>query len=67
MHYNLIKLNIQLMRLPEELIDYIILHELAHIEEKNHQRGFYELLFKLCPDAGILRKKMKKYHPKKYL
>ncbi|MBN2806612.1 MAG: M48 family metallopeptidase [Prolixibacteraceae bacterium] len=39
-----INMNVQLMRLPDELIDYIILHELAHTRHMNHGEGFWALL-----------------------
>lgn len=39
-----INLNLSLMLLPEHLIDYIILHELAHTREHNHGAGFWKLL-----------------------
>lgn len=39
-----INLNVQLMRLPDYLIDYIILHELAHTRHMNHGEGFWNLL-----------------------
>lgn len=64
---NSIKLNIHLMRLPEELIDYVILHELAHIREKNHSPRFYEYLSTLVPDPKTLRQKIKKYSPTRYM
>ncbi|HSA06073.1 MAG TPA: SprT family zinc-dependent metalloprotease [Candidatus Gastranaerophilales bacterium] len=64
---NLIKLNVHLMRLPDELIDYVILHELAHIREKNHSPKFYEFLSTLIPDPKGWSKKMKKYSPVRYL
>lgn len=41
---NNINLNLQLMRLPEHLIDYVVLHELCHTTEKNHGPGFWRLL-----------------------
>ncbi|MFW5886923.1 MAG: M48 family metallopeptidase [Bacteroidota bacterium] len=41
---NNINLNIHLMRLPSHLIDYVILHELAHTIHKNHGKNFWHFL-----------------------
>ncbi|HNU78183.1 MAG: SprT family zinc-dependent metalloprotease [Prolixibacteraceae bacterium] len=41
---NNISLNLKLMTLPDHLIDYILLHELAHTEVKNHGEEFWKLL-----------------------
>jgi predicted metal-dependent hydrolase len=60
-HTNNINLNLHLMRLPERLRDYVILHELAHTVEKNHGPGFWSLLEKLCPGSKQLDKEMKTY------
>lgn len=38
------------MLLPEDLIDYIVVHELAHIIEKNHSSDFYAVVKKYMPD-----------------
>jgi predicted metal-dependent hydrolase len=41
---NNISLNLQMMKLPDELIDYILLHELVHTRVKNHGPQFWEKL-----------------------
>lgn len=43
-----INLNLQLMRLSQELIDYVILHELCHLVYMNHGAEFHKLLDSLC-------------------
>ena len=40
----------RLMLYPIEAIDYVVVHELAHIVHKNHQAGFYVLIAKYLPD-----------------
>ncbi|MGQ8337144.1 M48 family metallopeptidase [Sunxiuqinia sp. A32] len=58
---NNINLNIHLMRLPDHLIDYVLLHELAHTIEKNHSKRFWDLLEKVCPGTKTFNKELKKY------
>jgi predicted metal-dependent hydrolase len=48
---NNISLNINISRLPPELTDYVILHELAHTRVKNHGNRFWALLDKLVGDG----------------
>ncbi len=43
-------LNLKLMMLDISLIDYVIMHELAHMIEHNHSRRYYANLTKLMPD-----------------
>lgn len=58
---NNISLNIKLTLLPDELCDYIILHELAHTKVKNHQKEFWAELLKCEPNARELDKRMRQY------
>lgn len=58
---NNINLNINLVRLPDELIDYTILHELVHTRVKNHGRRFWDQMDKLLGDAKKLDKKLSEY------
>ena len=59
---NNINLNLHLMRLPDKLIDYVILHELVHTKIKNHQKEFWDLLNIISGDAKALDKELKKHH-----
>lgn len=56
-----INLNLNLMRLPAELQDYVMLHELCHLRHLNHGPEFHVLLESVCPDHRELRKKLKEY------
>ena len=40
----------RLMRYPVEAIEYVVVHELAHILEKNHSRAFYAVVAAEMPD-----------------
>lgn len=57
---NNINLNSNLVALDNELIDYVILHELTHTVYKNHQKEFYSLLIKNMPNAMEVQKRLKK-------
>ncbi|MBN1949702.1 MAG: M48 family metallopeptidase [Bacteroidales bacterium] len=59
---NNINLNLQLMRLPDELIDYVILHELNHTVHKHHQKEFWSSLERILPGAKSLDKTLNGYH-----
>lgn len=57
---NTINLNLLLGHMNEELIEYVIIHELAHIRYMNHQKGFWEEVSKYCPYYKTYRTKCKK-------
>lgn len=61
-HQNNINLNLHLMRLPEKLIDYVLVHELVHTVVKNHSADFWNLLQAKMPDAKARHREMKKYN-----
>lgn len=46
----LLTINTDLIRAPKECIDYVITHELCHLEHHDHGPEFYRLLEKVMPD-----------------
>jgi len=48
----------RLMHFEERLIDYVVVHELAHIREMNHSERFWDLVGTLCPDHREIRKEI---------
>jgi predicted metal-dependent hydrolase len=58
-----INLNLHLMRLPDRLIDYILVHELVHTQIPNHGPTFKEQLKRHFHDSAELDKSIKKFRP----
>ncbi len=58
---NNINLSIHLMRLPDHLIDYVVLHELVHTIHHNHSKHFWAMLDKVTGSAKTLDKELRKY------
>ncbi|EDM24096.1 M48 family metallopeptidase [Caminibacter mediatlanticus] len=57
---NHITFNLKLVSLPVELIEYVVVHELAHIKEKNHSKKFWKIVEKYLPDYKDKIKKIRK-------
>lgn len=57
---NSINLNLLIAHLDEELIEYVIIHELAHTRYMDHQEGFWKEVSKYCPYYKTYRTKCKK-------
>jgi predicted metal-dependent hydrolase len=53
----------QLIALPEALRDYVIMHELAHLEHFNHSASFKKRLAELCPDYRVRERALDKITP----
>ena len=59
---NNINLNVNLVRLPDELMDYTILHELVHTRIKNHGKRFWAQMERLLVDARKLDRALGEYN-----
>ncbi|MDD5590606.1 MAG: M48 family metallopeptidase [Dehalococcoidales bacterium] len=58
---NNISLNIKLVRLPEELVDYVMLHELVHTRIKNHSKFFWQEMDKLVGAGKQIASRLRVY------
>lgn len=61
-YQNNISLNVQLMRLPKHLVDYVLIHELAHTVEKNHSNSFWNVVHSKMGDSLYECKKELRKH-----
>ncbi|MBA1437428.1 MAG: M48 family metallopeptidase [Epsilonproteobacteria bacterium] len=56
-----ITLNKELLKVPQEHLDYVVVHELAHLVYMDHSKAFHELVARYISDAKILRKELKNF------
>ncbi len=58
---NVLRFNWRLILLNEDIINYVIIHELCHTVHHNHSKAFWELVGKFLPTYKYQRKKLKSY------
>jgi predicted metal-dependent hydrolase len=49
-------LNWKLLMAPEDIIDYVVIHELAHLKHMNHSKKFWDMVGQYCPGWAKYRK-----------
>jgi predicted metal-dependent hydrolase len=62
-HQKNIVLNLFMMQLPWELIDYVLLHELTHTRILRHGPDFWRAMAEVAPNVKELRKSLKEHRP----
>ncbi len=55
-----VHLNWQLIKLPLRLVDYVVVHELAHLRELNHSPAFWAVVKTACPDFKKRRAELRR-------
>lgn len=58
---NVLSFNTMTMKLPIDVIEYIIIHELAHIKHKHHKKDFWNLVEQFMPDYKDKINTLKEY------
>jgi len=56
-----VRLNWSLVKMPLHLIDYVVVHELAHLLEMNHSAAFWHIVENACPDYAQRRIELRQY------
>ena len=51
--------HLQLISMPSECLDYLLVHELAHLKYANHSPAFWAEVKRFVPDCDAIRKRMK--------
>ena len=57
-----VRLNWQLIKMPMHLMDYVVVHELAHLVEMNHSAAFWRVVAAACPDYEKWRGELRQRH-----
>ena len=54
-----IRLNWRLIHFQRHVVDYVVVHELAHLREMNHSPRFWAVVAQICPDYRTIREELK--------
>ncbi len=58
---SMITLNIKLIQVPMEYIDYVITHELCHLKHLHHEAQYYKLLSRVMPGWQVKKDKLDRF------
>ncbi len=58
---SVITLNKALTQIPLECVEYVAVHELAHLIEANHGKNFYRIIGQVMPDYRIREERLQQY------
>ena len=58
-HKNNVSLNLKLVLLPKELVDYVMLHELVHTRIHNHSKNFWAELDRYTGNGKVMAKRLR--------
>lgn len=59
-HTHALSFQISLIHYSPEIIETVVIHELAHEFERNHGKNFYNIVYSYCPRYKELQRKLKK-------
>ena len=57
----ILRFNWRLVQLPEDLIDYIVVHELVHLKHAGHGKEFWDCMSKILPDYRKRKERLKEW------
>jgi Predicted metal-dependent hydrolase len=56
-----VSINLLLGKLPEELLEYVVIHELCHLVHHNHSKSFWSLVGKYAPEYKSRKRELRRY------